>query len=108
MTTELLPARPPATRKRSWALELDAEVAPAAPGVTARHAAALASLLARIPGVDQVSAQPHCGGQFVLVRLTVEAAGPRDAVDRACAFLHSCALDAGMSPVVLVAARGPR
>jgi hypothetical protein len=107
MTTELLSTRFPTTGRRPWTLELDAEVAPAATGVAAMEAGTLAALMARIPGVDRVSVVPHCAGRYVLVSLTVQAVGLPDAVDRACAFLHSCAVDAGLSPVVLVAARCP-
>lgn len=94
--------------ERPWMLELDAEVAPAAPGVVAARAAALAVLLASVPGVDLVSARPHCAGRLVLVAMTVAAPDLSDAVDRACASLHRCAADAGLAPLVLVAARSCR
>jgi len=93
------------TDRRPWPLELDGEVAPSAPAITVERARALAELIARIHGVELASAEPHREGRFVLVRLTVTAADMTDAVDRACAFLHSSAVAAGLSPLVLVAAR---
>ncbi|HXM58010.1 MAG TPA: hypothetical protein VOB72_21615 [Candidatus Dormibacteraeota bacterium] len=108
--TTLLPAdrHSTTTRKAPWPLQLDAEVAAGATGITPRQAERLAELLARMPGLDHVSAEPHCGNRFVLVRMTVTADDLSEAVDLACASLHSCALDSGLSPLVLVAARGPR
>jgi len=94
--------------ERPWALELDAEVAPAAPGLISSRAAALALLLARVPGVDGVSARPHCAGRFVVVAMTVAAPDLSDAVDQACTSLHRCAADAGLAPLVVVAARSCR
>jgi hypothetical protein len=108
MPTELLTAGPLTAARLSWPLELDAEVAPSAPAITDERAAALAARLAQIPGVTGVAAEPHCGRRFVLVHLTLDAYDVSDAVDRACAYLHSCAVDAGLGRVVLVAARCPR
>lgn len=108
MTTQLLSTGSATRGERAWALELDAEVAPDGAVVSPRQAAALAGLLARTHGVDDVTARPHCGGRFVLVRLTVDAPDLHDAVDRACASLHSSALAAGLGPMVLVAARTVR
>lgn len=108
MTTERHSTASSTRRERAWALELDAEVAPGGAIVTPGPAAAVAGLLARTHGVDRVSARPHCAGRFVLVRLTVEALDLHDAVDRACASLHSSALAAGLGPMVLVAARTVR
>jgi hypothetical protein len=105
MTTELLSTGSMATRLRPWTLELDAELAPGRAAVTPGQAAALTRLLAHVHGVGLVSVRPHCAGRLVLVRLAVEALDLHDAVDRASAFLHSCAVDAGLSPIVLVAAR---
>jgi hypothetical protein len=107
MTTQLL-SRPTRTGTRPWPLELDAEVAPSTRTVSARQAQALAELLGRIEGVQRATADPHCGGRFVLVRITVMATDLADAADRACAFLHSSAIAAGLSPLVLVAARFAR
>ncbi len=90
---------------RTWALELDAELPPAGPAVTAERAKALAGLLAHIPGVEVVAVRPHCGGRFVLASLAVDAPDLSNAMERAVAFLRSSAVAAGLGQLVLVAER---
>jgi len=90
---------------RTWELTLDAELPPASDDVTAERARAVADRLARFPGVGAAGARPHCGGRFLLAHLAVEATSLSDAVDRSVAILRSCALDAGVGPLILVAAR---
>lgn len=108
MTTEILAERPRGGALRTWELELDAELLTGAAAMTAGRTAALTGRLARIPGVRAVAVEPHCGDRFLLVRLTLEARSPSDAVDRGVAFLRSSALASGVGPLVLVGARAPR
>jgi len=98
----------PTTTGPLWPLELDAEAAPSAPGISAPRAGVLAELIARVPGVERVSAVPHCAERFVLVRMTIAAPDLSDAVDLACAALHRCAGAAGLGALVLVAVRCAR
>lgn len=105
MRTGTLAKRSPGSGIRSWALELDAELLPAAPAVTAEGAQALAGLLARIPGVEVVAVRPHCGGRFVLAILAVDAPDLSDALERAVVFLRSSAAAAGIGQLILVAER---
>ncbi|TMC08766.1 MAG: hypothetical protein E6J41_12310 [Chloroflexi bacterium] len=104
MRTELL-SPSTVTMCRRWELTLDAELLPGAAAVTPDRAEAVARPLAWVPGVGAVAVRPHCGGRFLLVDLTVEARDLTDAVDRAAASLRRCAMDAGLGPLVLVAAR---
>lgn len=90
---------------RTWELTLDAELMPAAAALTPARARRVASLLAGLAGVRAVTVRPHCGGRFVLVTLTLEARDSADAIDRAAAYLRACAVDAGVGPLILVAAR---
>jgi hypothetical protein len=108
MTTERSSSQEFGTKGWPWTLEVDAEVAPAARDVTVEKATRLSTLLARIPGVDQVDARPHGQCRFALVRLTVDAIDLSDASERACAYVHSCAAEAGMSPLTLVGVRCAR
>jgi hypothetical protein len=94
-----------AASMRTWELTLDAELPPASHHVTAERARAVADRLARLPGVGAASARPHCGGRFLLAHLALEANGMADAVDRSVAYLRTCAFDAGVGPLILVAAR---
>lgn len=105
MTTERSSSHGLGTERRPWTLEVDAEVGPAAPDVTAQRAASLAALLAGVPGVEQVDARPHCRSRFVLIRLTVGALDIADASDRACESVHRCAAEAGLTPLMLVGVR---
>ncbi len=41
----------------------------------------------------------------MLARLTVEALDLADASERACAYVHSCSVEAGLSPLMLVGVR---
>jgi hypothetical protein len=108
MTTELLATRASPSAMRTWKLELDAELPPAAHDVTPERTRAVTDLLARIPGVDVVAVRPHCRNRFVLASLTVEARDLSDAVDRAVAYLRSSAVAAGIGPLILVGSRFPR
>jgi hypothetical protein len=92
-------------RMHAWELTLDAEVPPSSHDVTAERARAVADRLARVPGVAGAAVRPHCGGRFLLAHLVVEAASLADAVDRSAESLRGCALDAGVGPLILVAAR---
>ncbi len=105
MTTGTLGKRSRGSAIRSWALELDAELPPAGPAVTAERARALAGLLARIPGVEVVAVRPHCGGRLVLASLAVDAPDLSIAIERAVAFLRSSAVAAGIGQLILVAER---
>jgi len=105
MTTRLLAPRIPRSAGQAWELELDAELTPRSPALTVERAAAVASLLSHIHGVERVTVRPHCGGRFVRAMLTVDAHDFTDAVDRAAAFLRSSAAAAGVGPLILVAAR---
>lgn len=104
MTTEFR-TTVPANAARTWELTLDAELQPAAAALTAERAHAVVELLRRLPGVGAVAVRPHCKGRFLLASLAVEARDLADAVDKSCAFLQSCAVDAGVGPLILVAAR---
>jgi hypothetical protein len=89
----------------TWELTLDAELPPPSHGVTAERARAVAELLARAPGVGAAAVRPHCGGRFLLAHVAVEATSLSDAVARSVVHLRSCAGDAGVGPLILVAAR---
>ena len=65
----------------------------------------MAELLSRIPGLDRVEVRPHGDGRFVRATLSVRAHDLNDAVESAAADLRSCALAAGVGPLVLVSAR---
>ncbi len=105
MKTGTLAGRSRGSAIRTWALELDAELPPTAPAVTAERARALAGLLAHIPGVQVVAVRPHCGGRFVLASLAVDAPDLSNAIERAVAFLRSSAAAAGIDQLILVAER---
>lgn len=105
MAAELLATGSARSPQRPWELELDAEVPLGARAVTTERARALAELLARVPGLDVLAIQPHCDGRFVLARVRVDASDLSSAMDRATAFLRSGAMDAGIGPLILVAAR---
>jgi len=89
----------------TWELTLDAELPPASHDVTAERARAVADRLARAPGVGAAAVRPHCGGRFLLAHVAVEATSLADAVDRSVAFLRGSAIDVGVGPLILVAAR---
>jgi hypothetical protein len=69
---------------------------------------ALAVLLTRLPGLSRVAVEAHCDGRYVRATLAVEAYDLSDAVERAGAYLRSCAVDAGLGLLILVAARCAR
>jgi hypothetical protein len=96
---------PSAASTHAWELTLDAELPPASHDITSERARAVADRLARIPGVGAAAVRPHCGGRFLLAHVVVEATSMADAVDRSVAFLRGCAADAGVGPLILVAAR---
>jgi hypothetical protein len=95
----------PVASMHTWELTLDAELQPAAHGITAERARAVADLLVRVPGVGAAAVRPHCRGRFLLAHLAVEATSLDAAVDRSVAVLRSCAAGAGLGPLILVAAR---
>jgi hypothetical protein len=104
MSTGLLNTGPFTVPTQAWRLKLDAELGPDVSPVTPHQTQLLAKLLGGIPGVSEVTATPHCEGRYVHVDLTVDASQLADAIDRAAASLHSCALASGLGRVVLVAA----
>ena len=89
----------------AWPLELDAERCVGGSGATAERLASLVRLVMRTRGVDQAAASTHCGGCHLRVGVTLAAPDLPTAVERAALLLRSCALDAGLGPVILVSVR---
>jgi hypothetical protein len=89
----------------AWPLLLDAELCePAAPDGCAGRLAALTRLMPRTGRFEAVSAELHCSGGGLRVRVTVAAPDLTAAVLLAADRLRAAARLAGVGPLVLVGA----
>ena len=101
-----LPTPPATASNAAWPLILDAELCePVEPGTCVERLADLTRRLTHASGGRAVSAELHCSGRCLRVRVTADANDLSGAVELVADRLRACARRAGFGSLVVVGAR---